>query len=118
MHRLADMTSLERLTLCGSRTGTSVSVNLARVVARLPNLHTLRFDATVFATNALRVLLEHCHAKHLHLERVALQREEVVALLGNPHIKVLTLANVIAPRALLLPLFQHPTLESITVDGQ
>jgi hypothetical protein len=118
MHRLADMTSLERLTLCDSRSGTSVSIDLARVVARLPNLHTLRLDTTAFATGALRVLLERCHAQHLHLERVALQREEVVALLGNAHIKVLVLANVIAPRALLLPLFQHPTLESLTVDGQ
>ena len=118
MHRLADITSLERLTLCGSRTGPSVSTDLARVVARMPNLHTLRLHATGFATGALRVLLENCRSENLHLQRVALLREEVAALLANPHVKVLTLVNVIASRELLLPLFQHPTFESLTVDGQ
>ena len=117
-HRLADLVSLEDLTLYGGRNGPSISVPIAQAVARLPNLHTLCLNATEFAAGALNTLLAECRAKHLVLQNISLHQEEIAGPNINDHLKALTLLNVGASRALLLPLQHHPGLESFTVHGQ
>ena len=91
MHRIADMTALEDLTLSGGSSNVyAIDVPFAERLCQMPNLRVLWLDTTRFDGDAMRTIFAHSAVRTLRIKvQHGITRQEMDALLNNTLIQEL-----------------------------